>query len=110
MNSDQTKPKLNLRSLYSEVQPDAWAISRLKSRLRQETKPSFDEIVGLVFRRYVLVASMVMLVVTIALEITTSVADESEELLTTWLYGELNSDTIVEEVPGYLFLTETMED
>jgi hypothetical protein len=110
MKSDQTNPKLDLRSLYSDVQPDPWAVTRLKARLRQEAKPTFDEIVGIVFRRYVLVASIVMLVVTIALEITTSVADDPEELLTTWLYGELNNDSIVGDVPGYLFLTETMED
>ncbi len=110
MNSDNNTPKLDLRSMYSGVQPDPWAVTRLKARLQKESKPSFDEVVGFVFRRYVLVASMILLALTIVLEVRSSGLEEPQELLTTWFYGEENPNQITTDVPEYLFLTETLEN
>jgi hypothetical protein len=109
MNSDKNTPKLDLRSMYAEVKPDPWAVTRLKARLRQESKPSFDEIVGFVFRRYVLVASIILLALTIVLEVKSSGVEEPQELLTTWFYGEENPEINANDLPEYLFLTETLE-
>jgi hypothetical protein len=109
MNSDNNTPKLDLRSMYAGVQPDPWAVTRLKARLQKESKPSFDEIVGFVFRRYVLVASVILLALTIALEVRSSGIEEPQELLSTWLFGEEQTNHITPDVPEYLFLTETLE-
>lgn len=95
--------------MYAGVQPDPWAVTRLKARLRTEAKPSFDEIVGFVFRRYVLVASIVLLALTIALEITAPVADDADDFLTTWWYGDVTPDSLTADVPEYLLLTEVMD-
>lgn len=95
--------------MYAGVQPDPWAVTRLKARLRQESKPSFDEIVGFVFRRYVLAVSIVLLVVTIALEIYAPAQDDNNDLLTTWWYGEVTPDSLNADIPEYLLLTEAMD-
>jgi len=109
MNSDNKTPKLDLRSMYAGVHPDPWAVTRLKARLQKEAKPSFDEIVGFVFRRYVLVASVILLALTIALEVRSSGIEEPQELLSNWFFGEENPNQISSDVPEYLFLTETLE-
>lgn len=95
--------------MYVGVQPDPWAVTRLKARLQKEAKPSFDEIVGFVFRRYVLVASVILLALTIALEVRSSGIEEPQQVLTIWLYGEEQLNQISADVPEYLFLTETMD-
>jgi hypothetical protein len=80
-----------LREAYSDVQPDGWAVTRMRARLRQETAiPDTSELALLVFKRYVLAFSVMILLLLAGLEFSgvgrVEVADDAD--LMTWFLGD----------------------
>jgi hypothetical protein len=87
----------DLKSAYTAVHPDEWAVTRLRARIRTEKNRSANdwaESVGFVFKRYVLVASIILLSLTAILEWKSSPFAESHtpDELESWLFGDLQRD------------------
>ena len=109
MTSIKPQNKLNIRSMYQDIQPDPWAITRMKARFQQEKKVSLDDLVTQIFRKYVLVASLVLLVLTLVLDSRVATVDDSQDEIATWLFGETSGEILVTDIPEYTFLTEIQD-
>jgi hypothetical protein len=101
------KQKIDLRSLYSDVQPDGWAVTRMKARLKKESTMDIAEIAGYIFKRYILVASIVLLVLTILLDRRLGVNESiPTDEIATWIFGESTQDNLISDVPEFTLLTD----
>ncbi|HAC15692.1 MAG TPA: hypothetical protein DCE78_07080 [Bacteroidetes bacterium] len=109
MTSIKPKNILNIRSMYQDIQPDPWAVTRMKARLQQEKKVTLDDLVSQIFRKYVLVASLVLLVLTLVLDSRLTTLDEPQDEIATWLFGESTNETLITDIPEYTFLTEIQD-
>jgi hypothetical protein len=99
--------KLNLRSLYSNVQPNAWAVTRMKARLKKESSVDIAETAGYIFKRYILVASIVLLVLTILLDRRLGINDSiPTDEIATWIFGEPSQEDLISDIPEFTFLTD----
>lgn len=107
MKSDK---KLDLRSLYTDIRPDPWAVTRLRARLRNEARPSLELVVGRIFKRYVLVASIVLVVLTIVFDQRVLPMDEQlPHEVAVWLYGESVIDGLEADLPDFIFLSDLQD-
>ena len=95
--------------MYQDIQPDPWAVTRMKARLQRENKFTFDDLVSQIFKRYVLAASVLLLVLTFVLDSRISTVDETQDEIATWFFGETTSEPIGSEIPEYTFLTEIQD-
>lgn len=95
--------------MYQDIQPDPWAVTRMKARLQQEKKVTLDDLVSQIFRKYVLVASLVLLVLTLVLDSRLTTLDEPQDEIATWLFGESTNETLITDIPEYTFLTEIQD-
>jgi len=106
-NMKSNNEKLNLRSLYSDVQPDAWAVTRMKARIKKESNRDISETAGYIFKRYVLVASIVLLVLTILLDRRLGINDTmATDDIAAWIFGEPAQDTLTSDIPEFTLLTD----
>lgn len=104
-SNNQTK--LNIRSLYSDVQPNAWAVTRMKARLKKENSMEISETAGYIFKRYILVASIVLLVLTIFLDRRLGNNDGiATDEIATWIFGEAAQEELISDVPEFTLLTD----
>ena len=109
MTSIKPENKLNIRSMYQDIQPDPWAISRMKARFQREKKVSLEDLVSQIFRKYVLVASVVLLVLTLVLDSRVTAVDDPQNDIATWLFGGTPGETLETDIPEYTFLTEIQD-
>ncbi|KPP99173.1 MAG: hypothetical protein HLUCCA01_11875 [Bacteroidetes bacterium HLUCCA01] len=104
-----------LRSAYGSLEPDGWAVTRMKARLaREKYDPEdalFQQIFG-VFRRYVLASMLVLLALSATLDRLPATDSASQEPsladVEMWILGE-NPETIeplTGEIPEYVFLMD----
>ena len=101
---------INLKSMYNDVQPDPWALTRMRARLRNEGRATFEEVAGLVFRRYILALSVVLLILTFILDNRSDIIEDAlPDEFVTWMYGNMGADALVADIPEYTFLTEMRE-
>lgn len=89
-NTENRHKKLDLKSVYQDIQPDGWAVTRMRARLRTEGRaPDTSELALQIFRRYVLAFSVMMVLLLVALEFTApGRAITSDSDLTTWFLGD----------------------
>ena len=109
MTSIKPKNTLNIRSMYQDIQPDPWAITRMKARLQREKKVTLDDLVSQIFKKYVLVASVILLILTLVLDSRLSTLDEPQDEIATWLFGETSNESLITDIPEYTFLTEIQD-
>lgn len=101
---------INLRSMYSDVHPDPWAVTRMRARLRSEGRATFEDVAGQVFKRYMLALSIVLLILTFILDSRMDLIEDTlPDEFVTWMYGDLGADALVADIPEYTFLTEIRE-
>lgn len=100
----------DLKSSYGSVEPDGWAVTRMRARLEAENNGGeigYTTLIAQIFKRYVLAVSVVLLMFTMALDQSenTISADVNDSELESWLYGDLYHD-IDDETVEYTFLIE----
>jgi hypothetical protein len=112
--TSETKPfgvqLSELKSAYTGLQPNEWAVTRLRARILSEKNRvanDWAESVGFVFKRYVLVASIIVLAFTAILEwrSTPFIEAHATDELEFWLFGEVNRD-MSDEFPELTLLME----
>lgn len=103
MNSN----KIDIKSMYSDVKPDEWAVTRMRATLRREQENDLYNRVGFVFKRYVLAFSVVMLVLMLVLDrnVNQDYTNPADEVIT-WVFGEQNVDDHLTDIPEFTFLTD----
>lgn len=81
--------KINIKDAYRYIRPDGWAVTRMRARLEAEKNQTVTDLVGIVFRRYVLAMSVILMVLAVSL---TRVSDDRQngamEEIATWIFGE----------------------
>lgn len=110
MKSDRRYTLNTLKSGYGKIEPDGWAVTRMKARLAREKYDPAEfvpRMVVRVFRRYVLASVLTVFAITAWLDYTsdTAVYVTDTPVVESWLLGELNDD-IVHEIPEFTFLME----
>lgn len=104
-----------LRSAYGSLEPDGWAVTRMKARLaREKYQPEdalFQHIFG-VFRRYVLASMLVLLALSAALDRlpagNSAIQEPSLVDVEQWIMGEnlQTTEPVTGEIPEYSFLMD----
>lgn len=110
MNPNKPKNHITrLAGFYQDLQPDAGAIHRMRSRLEAErmiTETDPVALVSMVFKRYVLAAAMVLLVLSVTLDLGLNrSASEPDITLDQWLYAGTDLNP-VDEISEYTLLME----
>lgn len=100
----------DLKSSYGSVEPDGWAVTRMRARLEAQKNSEdagFATLIAHVFKRYVIGVAVLMLMFTLALDRSefSKSGDVNDSELETWLYGDLYHD-IDDETVEYTFLIE----
>jgi hypothetical protein len=100
----------DLKSAYTGLQPDEWAVTRLRARIRSEKNTSGNEwadSIGYIFKRYVLATSVIVFTLTAMLQWRTTPQTESfaTDELESWLFGDFQQD-LSGDVPEITLLME----